>query len=61
MKILIICDLNFARSVTAAYILRKRAKEKGLCDKIETIGLFNKKKRSYLENICYYIKNIYPY
>ncbi|MCL6500690.1 MAG: hypothetical protein K6T16_01500 [Candidatus Pacearchaeota archaeon] len=61
MKILVICDLNFARSITTAYVLKKKAREKGLDMAIETAGFFdNKKKRNHLENICYYIKNYIP-
>jgi len=61
MKILIVCDLNFARSITTAYVLNKKVREKGLDMTIETAGLFDsKKKRNHLENICYYIKKYVP-
>lgn len=61
MEVLVVCDLNFARSITAAFVLKKQARERGLDIKIETAGLFNnKRKRNMLENFCYYLKRYVP-
>ena len=61
MKVLVVCDLNFARSITTAFVLRRQAKERWLDLDIETAGLLNnKKKRNHLENICYYLKKYVP-
>ena len=61
MKVLVVCDLNFARSITTAFVLKRQAKERGLEMDIETAGLFNnKRKRNTLENFCYYLKKYVP-
>ncbi len=61
MKVLVVCDLNFARSITTAFVLRRQAREQGLELDIETAGLLNnKKKRNHLENVCYYLKKYIP-
>ncbi len=61
MKILVICELNFARSATAEFIINRYAKKHSLEIEVESAGLFTKKlKRNSIEKVCYFLKKYVP-
>ena len=60
-KILIVCELNVARSKTTEFILNRHIKEKDLDLKVESVGLFTRKlERNSLENMIYFMKIYIP-
>lgn len=57
MNVLVVCELNFARSVTTAFLLKRKSKKENLNLKVESAGFFTKKlKRNPLEDIIYFSK-----
>src|SRR3989344_5484493 len=59
--ILTVCELNFARSITTEYLLKKRAEKENLEIIVESAGLFSKAvKRDIFENFFYYLTYL-PY
>lgn len=61
-KILVVCELNIARSITTEFVLNRHIKEKNLDLKVESVGLFTRKlERNSLENIIYFMKKYIPF
>jgi protein-tyrosine-phosphatase len=61
-KILIVCELNFARSSTTEFIINRYSKKHSLEIEVESAGLFTKKlKRNPIESICYFLKKYIPF
>ena len=60
-NILVVCELNFARSITAEYVLKRKAKEKNLEINVESAGLFTKEiNRNLFEKLVYYSRHFFP-
>ena len=62
MNVLVVCELNFARSIITAFLLKRKAKKENLGLKVGSAGFFTKKlKRDPLENIIYLSKEYLPF
>jgi predicted protein tyrosine phosphatase len=60
--VLVVCELNFARSVAAEHLLKRRSKKENLDLKIESTGFFTRKiKRNRLEDVLYFTKKYLPF
>src|SRR3989338_7921324 len=60
-NILVVCELNFARSITAKHVLKRKAKEKNLEINVESAGLFTKEiNRNLFEKFIYYSRRLFP-
>ena len=60
-NILVVCELNFARSITAEYLLKQKARKENLDIKVESAGLFTKEiDRNLFEKLVYYSRHFFP-
>ena len=60
-NILVVCELNFARSITAEHVLKRKAKKENLDIKVESAGLFTKGiDRNLFEKFLYYSRYLLP-